>query len=553
MSNIYGINRGAFGSFMINDDVVTLDTAQTISGVKTFSSNLYCDGHINAAEVDTPIVVVSNYIEFPDGTTQATAAVTATGYVTLDTNQYIDSEKTFVQKAYFSAQQETNTAIIVRQFAAPDLSLVLVANQNASAYNPTSLLGDNIIYAQGDNISTGVLNLTCHCNIPTGLRIQTNGVTLTGGSSYIQIINGGTPISVGPVPVPGDTTQAISTNAWVQSAIAASATSNYVTLDTTQTITGAKSFQSPFYIKDPAAYYTTTFTQSGTNLTYLNGGNHIFSGGGFQCNTSAPLAANSGLTSTIITLSSSIPANDNSTRCATTAWVLSQIISATAPTYTTAYFGNYPSGIGITVPAGCTKFDVVLFGTGGLSTGYNVGVPDGSHYDYYYSAPATGGGAQVTKSNSSITIPKQGTYKSNVLTMSTKAFPITYAGASSTSLYLNGANVAEAGDGNNVTSFFVAGTSTSAIPYTNPLFTSWTVCQGTGGQINSESYSSPNTGQLGGGNLYGGISGYGVGGSQNQYGQGQLYGALSGPSYGVAVYPASPVNYGGALITWYIS
>ena len=67
MSNIYGINRGAFGSFMFNDDVVTLDTTQTITGEKTFTSNLHCDGQINAAEVDTPIVVVREALTISDG------------------------------------------------------------------------------------------------------------------------------------------------------------------------------------------------------------------------------------------------------------------------------------------------------------------------------------------------------------------------------------------------------------------------------------------------------------------------------------------------------
>jgi hypothetical protein len=230
------------------------------------------------------------------------------------------------------------------------------------------------------------------------------------------------------------------------------------------------------------------------------------------------------------------------------------ITSGSAPTettYTQVFVGNYSAGLNITIPTGVVKFDIVIIGTGGLSSPYFVGVPDGSHYDYYFQIPSTGGGAQVSKSVSSVSIPKQGTYLNNALQVYTG-----FTGVSSpktTTIILNGVNLGEASDGNNASSFTTPGTATTTNPYTNSSYASWIVYQGDAGQPYGESYSSPNNGQLGGGNRYGGIGGYGQAGSvQNQYGQGQLYGALGGPSYGFPVYSATPINYGGCIITWYI-
>jgi hypothetical protein len=276
-----------------------------------------------------------------------------------------------------------------------------------------------------------------------------------------------------------------------------------------------------------------------------------------QISGTATLA--SGTVTTALNANYSMPSTSNtSTLVPSTAWVQSAIAAYIPPpssssTYTSTIMGNYPSGTSVTIPAGCSKFDIILFGTGGLSTSYTVGVPDGTHPDYYYQIPATGGGAQVTRSTFSISISKQGVYRSNTLTLKTKAAPISYSGASSSQLVLNGANIAEAGDGSNATSSFTPGGATSGVPFTDAQYCSWIVSQGSQGQPNGESYSSPNNGQLGGGNKFGGISGFTIGGNQNQYGQGQLYGSLSGNSYGLPIYPASPINYGGALITWYIS
>lgn len=236
MSNIYGINRGAFGSFMNNDDLVTLDTAQTITGEKTFTTNILCDAIVSTPEVDTDIIVVNNYIEFADGTHQATAAVTASGFVTLDTTQNINSEKTFQQKAYFDSQQ-TNGAIIAQQTVVPNNYLVLLGGQGDGAYNPSTAPLDSVIFTEGS------LNVTSHSAINVGLRVTADSVTLGAGgagdlaTSYIQINNGATAVSTGPIPAVGDSSTKIATTEWVHTEL-----TDYVTTSTPQTISGAKTF-----------------------------------------------------------------------------------------------------------------------------------------------------------------------------------------------------------------------------------------------------------------------------------------------------------------------
>jgi len=208
--------------------------------------------------------------------------------------------------------------------------------------------------------------------------------------------------------------------------------------------------------------------------------------------------------------------------------------------------GNYDSGQSITIPTGCVGFTVSVIGTGGFAGDYSVGVPSGTYTNYYYQIPTTGGGAQVTKSNNIISIPKQGTYLTSTLQIYTNASG-TFGGAVSV-LLLNGTRIIEANNGTNA-----GGGDTTGTPYTNSTYGSFTTYQGRAGAQPSPNYSytSPNVGQLGGGNLGGGLSGLGVGGSQNCYGQGQLYNQLSGPSYGLTVYPPSPINYGGCIITFY--
>lgn len=228
---------------------------------------------------------------------------------------------------------------------------------------------------------------------------------------------------------------------------------------------------------------------------------------------------------------------------------ITNITSGTAPTnfsYSQLYAGATVL-TNITIPTNCIKFDIKVFGTGGLASAGGIGVPDGTHIDYYYRMGGCGGGAGVAYKEG-IPMVKNVTYFNNTLSYDNSSG--TY-----TEIKFNGTRICTVYNGNNGTTT-TGGLGCTQVPITNVGWGSWTYWNGDNGQNASESYSSPNTGQIGGGCLTGGIIGYPTvnssSGGLNQAGQGQQYGALSGPSYGFPVWSASPVNRGGCLITWYI-
>jgi hypothetical protein len=506
MSNIYGfVDKEAYWlhSNTSNAGYVTLTTNQTISGLKTFDNNLICNYNVDclnlyaSSNVNASAVTATSFyptaVYFPDGSIQTSAYTASTSQITVSTdNSAQDCYLTFVKTPLTGTKQ-----IYMDDQGTPNLR-----------YNPSSgqLKSDSYVIGSGTNASVlaqpgGGATLSLSNYAASG----TTSFTLYDGSNNLK-----TPVAI---------------------------TSDQLSVTGDLNVSG-----------EIIASLIDTPVLSVSNTAYMQ-----------NVNISGTTNLSSAVVSTTMTATYAMPsATNSSTIIPSTAWVQSAILNyAPAPssgnTYTSTIMGNYPTGTAISIPAGCSKFDVVLFGTGGLSTSYSVGSPDASHPDYYYAIPAAGGGAQVTRSTFSIIISKQNVYRSNTLTLKTKAAPISYSGASSSQLVLNGANIAEAGDGSNATSFSTPGGATSGVPFTNAQYCSWIVSQGSQGQPDGESYSSPNNGQLGGGNKFGGISGYTIGGNQNQYGQGQLYGSLSGSSQGLPIYPASPINYGGALITWYIS
>jgi hypothetical protein len=218
-------------------------------------------------------------------------------------------------------------------------------------------------------------------------------------------------------------------------------------------------------------------------------------------------------------------------------------------TYTDILIGNYTNQV-INIPSSCVKFDIRVIGTGGLAGPLNAQVPDGTHVDYWLRMGGTGGGGSIAYKEG-ILIPKQDTYYTNTITLSTS----NVSGTGYTEVLLNGTSLAKVYNGNagTITS---GGAGTSVIPVTDISWGNWVFWNGEPGQGPTESYTSPNAGQVGGGNIKGGIIGYPyINTSQpgfNQYGQGQQHSALSGPAYIFSVYTASQINYGGVIITWYI-
>lgn len=254
------------------------------------------------------------------------------------------------------------------------------------------------------------------------------------------------------------------------------------------------------------------------------------------------------------TCSSTPSTGDNTLKVATTAFV-NNAISGVNATYTERLTGG--SGLQtITIPSNCVKFDIKVIGTGGLAGPTNANPPSGGQPEYTLSAYGTGGGAGVAIKNG-IIIPSQGNRYSNTLTYNNKG---TGGGTlTGTEVILNGVSLCEVyggGDG----SVSSAGLGNTIAPVVNTTWgNDWVSFNGEDGQLGPTItlFTPPYGGQIGGGNFNGGVIGNPQATSSNtaqlnQAGQGQTYSALSGPTYGFPAFSASPINYGGCIITWYI-
>ena len=254
------------------------------------------------------------------------------------------------------------------------------------------------------------------------------------------------------------------------------------------------------------------------------------------------------------TCSSTPSSGDNSLKVATTAFVNNAISGVNA-----TYSENLTGGSGvqtITIPTGCVMFDIKVIGTGGLAGPTNANPPAGGQPDYTLTAQGTGGGAGVAMKKG-ILITRQGNRYNNTLTYNNKG---TGGGLSTgTEVILNSVSLCEVYGGGNG-NVGVAGLGNTIAPVVNTTWgNDWISFNGEDGQATATTTLStpPYGGQIGGGCFLGGV----IGNPQataydtnqlNQAGQGQTYSALSGPSYGFPTFSASPINYGGCIITWYI-
>jgi hypothetical protein len=257
------------------------------------------------------------------------------------------------------------------------------------------------------------------------------------------------------------------------------------------------------------------------------------------------------------TCSSTPSTGDNSLKVATTAFVgtaVNNALSSANATYTERLTGG--AGLQtITIPTGCVKFDIIVVGTGGLAGPTNANPPSGGQTEYTLTASGTGGGAGVAIKEG-ITIPRQGNRYNNTLTYNNKG---TGGGTGTgTEVILNGTSLCEVYGGGNG-AIGVAGLGNTIAPVVDTTWGSWISFNGDDGQAGTTTtlFSPPYAGQIGGGNFFGGVIGNPKATSSdtaqlNQAGQGQTYAALTGPSYGFPPFTASPINYGGCLITWYI-
>ena len=254
------------------------------------------------------------------------------------------------------------------------------------------------------------------------------------------------------------------------------------------------------------------------------------------------------------TCSSTPSTGDDTLKVATTAFVGTAVNNALSGVNAT-YTENLTGGSGlqtITIPTGCVKFDISVVGSGGLAGTTNANPPAGGQPDYTLTAGGTGGGGNVA-SKTGILIPRQGNRYANVLTYNNKG-----TNGAGTEVILNGTQLAEVFGGLDAV-LNTGGLANSTPSTTDTTWGTWFENIGNAGADGPFVSLSvpPYIGQCGGGNFLGGVIGHpkdtaGDTSQLNQAGQGQTYSALTGPTYGFPSYSASPINYGGCIITWYI-
>jgi hypothetical protein len=330
------------------------------------------------------------------------------------------------------------------------------------------------------------------------------------------------------------------------SVIYAAATSNN---NSTLTLTTTSDTNSGVRITATSAMIGAGGTSSTPTSSILFSGTTAVMNGSLQMVNGSLTFPNSTVQNTAYALPSPAPTPGTYTNASITVNSAGQITSAsTGSTSNITYTSLYAGGSGqttITIPTNVVKFDIKVFGTGGLAGPVSVGAPDGSHPDYYYQLGGTGGGSVVAYKEG-IPMVKNNVYYANSLTYDNSSLI-------NCEVKFNGTSIAIVQNGGNGTTFAGgAGGTTSTL---NTTWGTWTQWNGNVGNPPTESYDSANAGQIGGGNYLGGIIGYPYvtsysPGALNQAGQGQQHSSSS--SSGMPSVGASPINYGGCIITWYL-
>lgn len=194
VSNIYGYNRLPLQiNILPPTNYVTIDTPQIITGAKTFTTNLIC-----GQEVNTPIVVVSNYIQFSDGTTLATTA----NFVSTNTVQTITAQKTF------SALTVKNGLTIQQGNQAATSTIAQVGSACIITNNPLGGSTDFFLFK-----NTGVQGRP--------LTLLADQANMEGNVSFAPSIayGYGEVRNYNTMPATNDATTIVPTTAWVQGAM----------------------------------------------------------------------------------------------------------------------------------------------------------------------------------------------------------------------------------------------------------------------------------------------------------------------------------------------
>lgn len=386
------------------------------------------------------------------------------------------------------------------------------------------------------NGGQGRMRVNCELQVPGFgvLTMSSSNINMTGAATIQQ----------NPLAGSSNTLSTTTINAGVTGAAALTVTGN-VNLSKPLTMTSAtptdRLINTAFLQlanEDSLASNAGIINGSGNSIyyeLYNSAGTHIFRTTNGTTPSNTILLTNTDLTISTVNpptcaASSTIALSDDSAKLPSTAWVRDYVASippplSTGKTYTQVYMGNYQSPSSIlqfSPPAGIIKFDVIIVGTGGLaSTGL-----------------ASGGGAQVVTVLGVKIPPWYGNSLIPTITVGTRATSTSNPTKTDTYVGVGGVILGSAFDGVNAVGS-TAGGATSGTDILNNNFGTFVINQGNAGGVGANI--------IGGGNTYGGIAGLpdtnvvSPATGLNQYGQGQ--GSAAG----------SPINYGGAIFTWYLT
>jgi len=257
-SNIFGYNGSSVGGFDASSalkNYVTLTTGQTITGQKLFTaplttSDVEVDGELT---IQDPVNLDTSILLQNDNKTQL-FNTSVSGSLELFHKDAGSLDKKTLEVSTLGSIFNTKT-VRVNSEDQPDVDdtfLLLDAYSANDAYNPVVEFKDAVISASNldplgpdanlvltveDSINTGIRISTeqvmagtggTQKNPSTALRIVPGTITLGAGStssssfaptSYLSVIQGQTPLSLGPIPGSTDSTSKIATTHFTQNAI----------------------------------------------------------------------------------------------------------------------------------------------------------------------------------------------------------------------------------------------------------------------------------------------------------------------------------------------
>lgn len=470
-----------------------------------------------------------HYLKFPNAQgTENLQAINVNGLAVF--NDIIESKVQLQIKD--STASSANTESLILGQLSNNNRIAFVLNPAVSLYNPLVRANENLLVYGDTATSTNALTIAPYSTVTCGLRM-TNGTVIfgSGGSantptSRIEISSSGMIIkAIAEIQIDNslNLNNATATNRQI--------TAGYLNLKNINDNTPC--FQQ--YSNLGNVYYDNN----------VNSGWHIFATNNSAGTQTIPFqfrssdAVFSTTNPPTCDASSTILTSDSSNKIPSTAWVKS--IIPTIPTQNVSTIVINPinsTPVNVTIPTNCIKFDIAIYGSGGLSSPAIYYPPIGGNLGYTVQCGAGGGGGFARIDG--IYQPRQETQKVNTLTVT-----MTLGNGNFTSVVYNGVNLAQVYNGTSTTATLIAGgLGCTTVPILSTNYGPWFYSNGSQGQNGADIGQSPTPINLQGGqNIGGGAL------VNSQMGVGQSYASYSSP---LGTWTATPIGYGGAVITFYI-